>query len=758
MIDLFNAGRQWRQAGDLPRAEAAFRELLSFEPTNAEVWQALGSVCREQGKPDDALNAFQRAVTLDPEFAQAHNSLGIAFLERAKFPEAAACLERAIALDAGGAAAHNNLGNVYLAQGRKNDALARYQEAVRLHPSFAEAHGNLGNVLRELGRLDEALASCRRAVEIKPTFAIGHNHLGAVYSSFRRWEDAVGSFRQAIALQPKYPEAHVNLGDALRELGRLVEAEAALREAVRLRPEMAQAHLSLGLVLLDRDRLPAAEESCRQALRLNDQSNSAHQALGLICMQRNDSEEAIACYQRSLSLSPSDAAVHRNLAISQLRLGRYEQGWAEFEWRLQCPEAANRRFSQPLWDGTPLAGKTILLHAEQGLGDTLQFVRFAGLVRQRGGRVLLACQRALLPLLRHAAGIDELMALGDVAPAFDVHTPLLSLPHILGTTLETVPAQVPYLEADAKLVEHWRSELAPIAGFKVGIAWQGSPYYRFDRLRSVPLDELAPLAAVPGVSLISLQKGFGSEQVAALEGRFNIVDLGPRLDESSGPFLDTAAVVKNLDLVITSDTALPHLAGALGAPVWLATPFAPDWRWLLERDDSPWYPTMRLFRQQRPGDWRHVFQSMAAALAELVGAAPPAWPVEIEVAPGELIDKITILEIKNERITDPAKLQNVRTELDSLVAARDRALPRLAAMDSIVAELKQVNQALWDIEDEVRVHERQEDFGERFVELARSVYRQNDRRAALKRRLNELFGSRLVEEKSYASYQMKDEG
>lgn len=752
MMGLFNTGQQYRKAGDLPRAEAAFRELLSFEPTNAEVWQALGSVCREQGKHDEALTAFQRAVTLDPEFAQAHNSLGIAYLERGNLLAAAERLERALELNPELPAAQNNLGNVYLAQGRKADALARYQEAVRLVPSFAEAHGNLGNVLRELGRLDEALASCQRAIELKPSFAIGHNHLGAVYSNLRRWEDAVASFRQAIALQAKYPEAHVNLGDALRELGRLVEAEAALREAARLRPDMAQAHLSLALVLLDRDRLEAAEASCREALRLDARLNAAHQALGMICMQRGQNEEAVACYQRSLSLAPNDPAVHRNLAIALLRLGRYEQGWAEFEWRLQCPEAANRNLSQPLWDGSPLAGQTILLHAEQGLGDTLQFVRYAPLVQRRGGRVLLACQRVLLPLLRRAAGIDELMALGDVAPPFHVQAPLLSLPRIFGTTLEAVPAPATYLEADAGLVEQWGRELACVAGFKVGIAWQGSPYYRFDRHRSIPLEEFAPLAQVPGVRLIGLQKGFGGEQVAALDGRFELVDLGPRLDETSGPFLDTAAVVKNLDLIVTSDTALAHLAGALGAPVWLATPLAPDWRWLSEGDRSPWYPTMRLFRQRRRGDWRAVFHSMAAALAERVGAPPPASPIEIEAAPGELIDKITILEIKQERIADPAKLRNVRTELDSLVAARDRGLPHLADLDALAAELKQVNQALWDIEDEIRLHERNEDFSGRFIELARSVYRQNDRRAALKRRVNDLLGSRLVEEKSYEAY------
>lgn len=751
MIDLYNAGRQYRQSGDLPRAEAAFRELLSYEPTNAEVWQALGSVCREQGKHDDALNAFQRAVTLDPEFAQAHNSLGIAFLDRGMLPQAAECFERAVSHNSDLPAARNNLGNVYLALDRKNEALAQYHDAVRILPTFAEAHGNLGNLLRELGRIDEALASCLRAVELKPNFAIGHNHLGAVYASQRRWEDAVASFRQAIFCEPKYPEAHVNLGDMLRQLGRLPEAEAALREAARLRPDMAQAHFSLALVLLDRDRLPAAAASCRQALRLDPRLAAAHQALGMIDVLEGRYEEAIDAYREAIAIDPNDAASHRNLAIVELLLGTYQQGWAEYEWRWQAPEAAQRAFSQPLWDGSPLAGTTILLHAEQGLGDTIQFARYAAVARQRGGRVVLACQRALMPLLRHAAGVDELAALGGPVPACDVHAPLMSLPHILGTKVDSVPVPIPYIEVDSQLVEKWRGELASIAGLKVGIAWQGSPAFRFDRYRSIPLEEFAPLAAVPGVTLVSLQKGFGSEQIDDLEGRFEIVDLGPRLDESAA-FQDTAAVMKNLDLVITSDSAAPHLAGALGVPVWLATPMSPDWRWLLGRDDSPWYPTMRLFRQNRRGEWGPVFQRMAAALAEKLGAWLPAAALAVEVAPGELLDKITILEIKSERIGDEAKLRNVRTELETLRAVQDRHLTRTAALDALYADLKKVNEALWQIEDDIRDEERKEEFGARFIELARSVYRQNDRRAAIKRRINDLLGSRLLEEKSYRGY------
>ena len=431
-------------------------------------------------------------------------------------------------------------------------------------------------------------------------------------------------------------------------------------------------------------------------------------------------------------------------------MGRFEQGWAGYEWRWKCKEFGSLPpFQPPLWDGSFLDGRTILVHAEQGLGDTLQFIRYVPSLHQRGGRVILMCQPPLVRLLTRSPGIERLLAHGDPVPEFDVHTPLLSLPRLLGTTLESVPADVPYLEAEPQLVEAWRHRLGSYPGFKVGIVWQGNPKFRLDRLRSIPLAQFAPLARVPGVHQFSLQKGPGAEQLAAVTDRFPVTDLGRRLDD----FMDTAAVLKNLDLVISVDTAIAHLAGALGIPVWVALPFAPDWRWLMGREDSPWYPTMRLFRQTRPGQWEDVFHHIAEALQRRLAAPAELRPITVEIAPGELIDKITILEIKSERITDAAKRHHAGTKLATLVAARDRAVPGSAELARLATELKAVNEARWQIEDEIRRCERDEDFGPRFVALARSVYRTNDRRAALKRQINELLGSKLIEEKSYTSYE-----
>jgi hypothetical protein len=366
---------------------------------------------------------------------------------------------------------------------------------------------------------------------------------------------------------------------------------------------------------------------------------------------------------KSMALKPADCYATPR-ALAWLLMGRSEQGWPGYEWRWRCKEFAPLPpLHPPRWDGSPLAGRTILIQTEQGVGDTLQFIRYVPLVQESGGRVILVCQPALVPLLRRSPRIERLVAHGESLPEYDVHVPLLSLPGLFGTTLDTVPAAVPYLDAEPALMEAWRHRLGSYAGFRVGIVWQGNPQFRFDRLRSIPLAQFSPLAQVPGVHLVSLQNGAGRDQLSALPGSFPVTDLGHQLDDATGAFLDTAAVMKNLDLVISSDTAAAHLAGALGVPVWVPLHDVPDWRWLLDREDSPWYLTMRLFRQSRPGQWEEVFERIAAALQRRLAAPEKLRPIRVEIAPGELIDKITILRIKSERITDAAQRHHVATEL-----------------------------------------------------------------------------------------------
>ncbi len=777
-----HVGLIFAQAGRLDEALVSFRAAARAKPSLAEAHHNAALALLRQEKPAEAAAACREAVKANPNSADAHNTLGLALAGQGLFDEAAASYREALrlqpkharaqanlaealrqlgetgslsALAAGpggaeSAEACNQLGLTLLEQHKSEEALARFREAVRLRPDFAEAHNHLGLALADLNRPAEAVASYREAIRLKADLVQAHHNLGIALRMQGKHAEAEAACREALRLKPDSPEGHNNLGLALLEQRKYEEAGASLRESLRLKPEFAQGYNNLGIVQWRLGSLEEAVASFSQSLRLRPGFPEAYNNLGNVLRDQGRFEEAIDCFEKAIQLKPDYADAHWNRSLLRLSLGDFERGWPEYEWRWQLKDFARRGFAQPQWDGAPLEGRSILLHSEQGLGDTLQFVRYAPLIQQRGGKIILECQGPLVRLLSGLPNIDKIVPKGQPLPPFDVHAPLLNLPTIFGTTLATVPAAVPYIQPDPKLVEAWQQELQALPGFKVGIAWQGSTQYRGDRWRSVPLARFAPIAAVPGVTLVSLQKGHGTEQLRDVP--FPVLDLAARLDEKAGPFMDTAAVMRGLDLVITSDTAIPHLAGALGVPVWVALPFVPDWRWLLGRDDSPWYPTMRLFRQKTAGDWEEAFGRMAAALRDETGARGRTPAVRIEMAPGELIDKITILEIKTERIGDAAKLANVRTELDVLNRTRDGALPASGELDKLTAELRAVNATLWEVEDRIRECERERDFGGRFVELARSVYRHNDRRAALKRRINELLGSRLVEEKSYAPY------
>jgi len=475
---------------------------------------------------------------------------------------------------------HNKLGVVLHLQGKTDDAIACYRRALELDPNYAEAHSQLGNALSERGKFDEAVANYRRALELRPELVEAYTNLGMSLTEVGQFEEAVACHHQALALQPDFAEVHSNLGGTLQKQGKLEDAAACYRRAVELKPGLAEAHVNLG---------------------------NAETALGRYA-------DAEGSYRRALTLKADYPDAHTGLAAIKLLRGEFESGWKEYEWRWRCRRMRPRDFRQPVWDGGPLRGKTILLHAEQGLGDTLQFIRYAPLVKAQGGQVVVDVQRPLLKLLAQSRGIDRLMGHGNQLPEFDVHAPLLSLPRIFQTTLETVPATIPYVFAEPWLVAEWREKLAHLNGFRIGINWHGRAGHGEFRNRNIPLEQFGALARLSAVNLISLQKGEGSEELLEARQRAPIVDLGPEFDTAHGAFMDTAAVMKNLDLVITSDTSIPHLAGALGVRVWVALPYAADWRWLLDRSDSPWYPTTRLFRQKRPGDWAGVFDEMETAL------------------------------------------------------------------------------------------------------------------------------------------------
>jgi tetratricopeptide (TPR) repeat protein len=509
-----------------------------------------------------------------------------------------------------------NLGLTQREAGRFDEAVTSLQSAIEIEPHSAEAYANLALVRVDQGLIPQAIGCAQQAVSLRADFAPAHNALGLALDAQGDHEQAMTSFREAVRLNPKFAEAYNNLGSALKSLNRNGEAVVCFEQALKLDASSPQAHNGLGTVLQLTDQAADALAEYEQALDLKPDYAEAHSNIGQLMGEVGNYTAAMARYEEAMRLQPALASVRNNRAITLLLLGRLAEGWPEYEWRWKVAGAPRFPWNRPTWDGSPLAGRTILLFFEQGIGDALQFIRYAPLVKDRGGNVLVACPRKLVPILSTCAGIDGFVVDGEPAVHFDVQAGLLSLPGIFGTELDTIPADVPYLSAPADLVERWRERLAGERRLRVGIHWQGNPNYRGDRRRSMPLECFAPLAAVPGVKLYSLQKGFGSEQLA--DAGFAVEDLGSTLDQPDAAFYETAAVIKNLDLVISSDTALVHLAGALAAPTWVALPFSPDWRWLLDRTDSPWYPTLRLFRQPAVGAWSDVFAQIARELTQLV--------------------------------------------------------------------------------------------------------------------------------------------
>ncbi len=602
--------------------------LPSSNPQGATAWNDQAITLAQQGRFDEAVRGFEQAIRLQPGFAEAHNNLGNIFLFQRKFDQAVACYRQALQLNPASAEAFHNLGNVLKEQGQLDEAVANFQRALSLRPSYANARNSLGSALQQQGKLDAAQASYQQALRLQPDFAEAYNNMGAVLLEQSKLDAALASCQQALRLKPQFAEAYVSMGAVLAEQGKFTEAVASYRQALRLKPGLIEAHTNLGIALTQQGQLDEAATSLSTAVRLKPAHAEVHNALGTLFREQARMDAALASYQEAVRLRPAYAEARWNEGLTRLSLGDMERGWAGYQWYWRCKDfaGARRSYPQPEWDGSALTGRTILLYGNQGLGDTIQFIRFAPLVKESGGRVIVECQKMLAGLLAGCAGVDELVPAGSPLPAFDVHAPLMCLPAILGTTFSTLPANVPYLFADPQRVSgewlvvsgeegHYHSPLtthhSPL--LKIGIAWQGNPRYKKDSQRSIPLRHFAPLGRLAGVRLFSFQKGHGAEQLTQLGEHPPITDLGSRFDS----FADTAAALVHMDLVITCDSVVAHLAGALGIPVWLALPFVPDWRWLLEREDSPWYPTMRLFRQTRPGDWEHVFQRIVEEVQRL---------------------------------------------------------------------------------------------------------------------------------------------
>jgi tetratricopeptide (TPR) repeat protein len=615
MPDIFDSLRQalaHHQAGRLAEAEDLYRGVLAEQPDHAKTLYLFGLLRLSAGRVEEAIELLLRAVALAPDDTDALFNLGNALYRKGDVPGALARYREVAERRPGYAEVFANLGRVYQDLGEIDAAIEACRTAIARKPGLAEGHTNLGRALLAAGHSDEAIDAFRAALARQPQAATAHANLANALQRTGRHEEAIAAAQAGLALDPGLGDAHMTIGTALRDLGRLDEAVAALQCAVAASPENAQIHTNLGNALSDVDRMDEAEAAFRRAIDLDPALAEAQSGLGFVLTHARRFDEAIAACERAIALRPDFAEAHWNQGFAYLLAGDFEHGWEKYEWRKRHPRyaAAYQSFAAPTWEGEPLAGKTLLIHAEQGLGDSMQFIRYAESLTAQGARVVVACDRILIPLFARVSGVAAAVDKSGVLPPFDLWVDQMSLPRVTGTRLDTIPSPAAYLTAEPDRVAAWRRLLPD--GVKVGIVWAGNPLHSNDRRRSLPADCVPSLLAADGLAFVSLQLGARRADIERLH--LPLLDLSARIAD----FSDTAALVANLDLVIAVDTAVAHLAGGMGRPVWVLLPYDPDWRWVISHpDDSPWYPSMRLFRQPRPGDWNAVVERVAAELRRL---------------------------------------------------------------------------------------------------------------------------------------------
>ncbi|TAL04548.1 MAG: glycosyltransferase family 41 protein [Rhodospirillaceae bacterium] len=596
--ELLHKGMRLHQENQFDEAAAIYGEILALCPLHFNALHLLGVLRNQTGHPDEAIRLITAALEIQEN--------------------AAAFLNRGLALST---------------LGRHGESLAEYDRAIALQPDYAEVFNVRGNSLKELNRADDALASYDRAIALNPDYAEAFNNRGTLLSRLKRHDEALSDFDRAILLRPEFPEAFNNRGNVLRNLKKSDESILSFDHAIGLKPNYVAALKNRITALSDQNRFEEALIDCDQILASQADDWDALYTRGNILGSLHRIDEALVSYRRAIalyrpeesmdSLEPVDAVrptvadIYWNQGLLHLLAGDFEKGWQGYEWRWKKTghRPTARNFSQPLWNGTTdLDGMTILLHGEQGLGDTIQFCRYAKHVADRGGRVLLEVPSMLTSVLHNLAGVAEIVVAGSALPHFDCHCPLLSLPLAFGTRLDSIPADVPYLEASPIKILRWSNRLGKgrSDALRVGLVWSGNPTHVNDRNRSMPLATLLH-AIPPGVEIFSLQKEIRLEDRNTLRANKHVVNSGKLLKD----FDDTAALISLMDVVISVDTAVAHLAGALGAKTWLLLPFVHDWRWLMNRNDSPWYPTMQMFRQPAYNDWDSVVASVNAALTDL---------------------------------------------------------------------------------------------------------------------------------------------
>lgn len=613
---MFQQAFDHYQNGRLVEAERLCVDILRRSPKDFDATDLLAMIFYRTGRAAEALMLLDRAVSLKDDAPTTHNNRGIVLSELGRSHDALASYDRALMLVPTFAEAHNNRGGVLAAQKNYAEALAAFDRAVELKPDFAAAHANRGRVLSLMGRNEEALSAYDRALAFIPNDQKNLQGRGNVLLALGRHEEAVDAYSAALAAAPGAAEAYGNRGNALMALRRRKEALADFERMAALKPTSPEAHINLGHALRLLGRPAESIASLDRAIALNPALPKAYTERGTAYADLLRHDEALRDFMHATALKPDFVAAHWNEALCRLQLGQFKQGWPMYEWRWSYGDqnADGVGALQKRWTGEDVSGKTVVLRSEQGLGDTIQFCRFAQSVSARGARVILAAQKPLIPVLSSLGGIDRVVAMGEPLPAFDYDCPLLSLPWSLGTEIDTIPSAQGYLRSDPARVETWRERLGLKTRLRIGLVWSGNPNHKHDYNRSVPLQILTPLFTLKADWAV-LQTEIRPADAAFLRNHGELRDLSRDISD----FADTAALIDLMDLVIAVDTSVAHLAGALGKPVWIMLAYNPDWRWLLDRADSPWYRSARLFRQPAAGDWPGVVADVANNLQTLIG-------------------------------------------------------------------------------------------------------------------------------------------
>jgi tetratricopeptide (TPR) repeat protein len=599
IANAFQSAMQYHQTGDFPQADALYRKILQYEPNNPDVLHYLGLLLHQTGQNEAAVKLISQAIQICPAASPLYCNLGL----------------------------------VLQALGKLEAAVENYQKALSLQPDFVQAYFNLGNVLCTQGKLDEAIENYRQIISLNPNFSLVYKSLGRVFEQKNDLEVAKSNYQKAISLNPDDAEAYCNLAMTFRGQNRLDEMIENFQKAIAVKPDYVDAYNNLGVALKEQGKLDLAIENFQRVIVLKPDFADAYNNLAGALQEQGKLKDAVANYQHALELNPNAAMTRMNLGLLLLSLGRFSEGWqyceARFDPSLKNTYlVASTHFEFPRWQGESIIGKSLLIWSEQGFGDEVQFCRYVTVLKAQGvGQITWVCKEPLKDLIMTLKGIDNVLTQQEsfAATRHNYWTFALSLPlHCKTTTLDAIPATIPYLFANSELVSKIALELSTIRDFKIGICWKGSSMHKNDKNRSPGIAAFEGLFKMQGVKFFTLQPDTRQELLEAA-GK-NGVDRKNEIDTSS--FAEAAALIMNLDLVISCDTSICHLAGALGKPVWIVLPFLADWRWLFDREDSPWYPTMRLFRQVQRGDWNEIFQRVEKRLqAVITGDSPIIWPV-----------------------------------------------------------------------------------------------------------------------------------